>query len=191
MAAAGRGKGYAAAGPGELPLCARTVRAGGVSSWRASGEPGLGRPARVRPIPAGVLLGLIRPQGGRRSSRRRGEEGPACVGLRIRPSCLCALGKAAFSGHHRREPAPAAPDADDQMLEEALRTACAYEFVSRLPSGDTHPLGEQGRKTLLRGRTNAFPSPARCWGDARSCCWMRPPRRWMRERPRPGCSSNT
>ena len=52
--------------------------------------------------------------------------------------------KAAFSGTIAESLRLLRPDADDQMLEEALRTACAYEFVSRLPQGIHTPLGEQG-----------------------------------------------
>ena len=36
-------------------------------------------------------------------------------------------------------------DATDQELEEALRLACAWEFVSRMPEGIHSSVGERGR----------------------------------------------
>ena len=36
-------------------------------------------------------------------------------------------------------------DATDQELEEALKLACAWEFVSQLPQGMHSPVGERGR----------------------------------------------
>lgn len=37
------------------------------------------------------------------------------------------------------------PDASDEMIENALRLACAYEFVSKLPDGIYGDIGELGR----------------------------------------------
>lgn len=36
-------------------------------------------------------------------------------------------------------------DATDEQIVEALKTACAWEFVSRLPLGINSPIGERGR----------------------------------------------
>jgi ABC-type multidrug transport system fused ATPase/permease subunit len=37
------------------------------------------------------------------------------------------------------------PDSTDEDLEEALKTACAWDFVSRFPDGINHLLGAGGR----------------------------------------------
>jgi len=37
-----------------------------------------------------------------------------------------------------------APDATDEQIVEALKTACAYDFVAKLPNGIQHMIGESG-----------------------------------------------
>ena len=147
MAAAGRGKGltlrldrvsfrYAPDRPvlEEVSLLARPGEL--VALAGASGE---GKTTLLR-----VLLGLIRPQGGTAILQAPGEE-DLPVSACTRPLfAYVPQEKAAFSGTIAESLRLLRPDADDQMLEEALRTACAYEFVSRLPQGIHTPLGEQG-----------------------------------------------
>ena len=147
MAAAGRGKGltlrldrvsfrYAPDRPvlEEVSILARPGEL--VALAGASGE---GKTTLLR-----VLLGLIRPQGGTAILQAPGEE-DLPVSACTRPLfAYVPQEKAAFSGTIAESLRLLRPDADDQMLEEALRTACAYEFVSRLPQGIHTPLGEQG-----------------------------------------------
>ena len=54
-------------------------------------------------------------------------------------------GNSIFSGTIARNLRIVAPEATDAELEEALKIACAWEFVSQFPEGIHHQLGTGGR----------------------------------------------
>ncbi|WP_295617098.1 ABC transporter ATP-binding protein [uncultured Intestinimonas sp.] len=91
-----------------------------------------------------VLLGLVAPQSGTCTLSAEGEE-PVPVSTATRPLfSYVPQEKAIFSGTIAESMRLLAPTASDEEIEEALRAACAYDFVRELPQGIHTPLGERG-----------------------------------------------
>ena len=113
-------------GPGEL-----------VALTGASGE---GKTTIIR-----LLLGLIRPSEGK-------AELVTATGRRytISAATRCAFsyvpqGNTVFAGTIAENLRMVAPDASDEDIIEALKIACAYEFVETMPQGINSTAGEHGR----------------------------------------------
>lgn len=90
-----------------------------------------------------LLLGLITPQEGTITFRA----GDACAVLEPsmrRLVTYVAQEKTVFSGTVAESLRMLRPEATDEELEEALRAACAWDFVNRLPKGMDTPLAERG-----------------------------------------------
>ena len=92
-----------------------------------------------------LLLGLVQPTSG--TAALHGASGavyPLNAGTR-RMFAYVPQGNSVFSGTIAENLRLVCPDATDAQLEEALRIACAWEFVSRFPDGMEHRLESGGR----------------------------------------------
>ena len=92
-----------------------------------------------------LLLGLVDPCGG--SAELVGEKGtryPICAGTRCAFSYV-PQGNSVFAGTVAQNLRLVCPDATREEMEQALRAACAWEFVSQFPDGLDHQLGAGGR----------------------------------------------
>ncbi len=91
-----------------------------------------------------LLLGLVEPCSG--NARFQGEHGsyPVCAGTRS-AFAYVPQGNSIFTGTIAENLRIIAPDASEAEMEQALKLACAWEFVSQLPDGLNHPLGAGGR----------------------------------------------
>ncbi|MCQ2419768.1 MAG: ABC transporter ATP-binding protein/permease, partial [Clostridia bacterium] len=92
-----------------------------------------------------LLLGLITPDRGRvYLQSEAGRTYPANADLR---SCFSYVpqGNTVLSGTIAENLRMGKADASDEELEHALRLACAWDFVSRLPDGINSTMGERGR----------------------------------------------
>lgn len=90
-----------------------------------------------------LLLSLIPPHGGESFVSSGGES------LRMSPSTrrlfsYVPQGNTMFSGTIAENMRNVKPDATDEEIIEALKTACAWDFVSRLPDGIDSRVGERG-----------------------------------------------
>lgn len=90
-----------------------------------------------------MLLGLIQPDSGEITFESGGATAAVCPGLRSLVTYV-AQEKVVFSGTIGDCLRMTAPTASEAELEQALRAACAWDFVSRLPKGIHTPLGERG-----------------------------------------------
>lgn len=90
-----------------------------------------------------LLLGLVKTQSGTAYLTGGGERLPLSPATRGLFSYV-PQGKAVFSGTIAQSMRMLRPQATDEEIFEALRTACADGFVRRLPQGIHTPLGEQG-----------------------------------------------
>ncbi len=92
-----------------------------------------------------LLLGLVEPVGGAAVlAGGSGRTYPISAGTR----CAFAYvpqGNSIFPGTIADNLRLVKPEATDEELEDALKTACAWEFVSRFPEGLEHRLGAGGR----------------------------------------------
>ena len=79
-------------------------------------------------------------------------------------------------------------DATDEEIIEALKLACAWDFVEKLPDGIESIVKERGggfsegqaqRLSIARALLRRSPSPGAWLPRRRSCCWMRLPPHWM------------
>ncbi|MGN0997994.1 MAG: ABC transporter ATP-binding protein [Faecousia sp.] len=91
-----------------------------------------------------LLLGLIKPCGG--SAELVGETGARYP---ISPGTRCAFayvpqGNSVFAGTVAENLRLVCPDATEDEMEQALKAACAWEFVSQFPEGLEHRLGAGG-----------------------------------------------
>ena len=92
-----------------------------------------------------LLLGLVEPTSG--TAVLRGETGtryPITAGTRG-VFAYVPQGNSVFSGTIGENLRLACQDASDGELEEALKIACAWDFVSQFPQGLNHRLGAGGR----------------------------------------------
>lgn len=90
-----------------------------------------------------LLLGLVMPKKGCITVRAGGKAAtlePSMRGLMT----YVAQDKVVFSGTVAESLRLMKPDATEAQLEEALRLACAWDFVSRLPNGIHTAVGERG-----------------------------------------------
>lgn len=90
-----------------------------------------------------LLLSLISPCGGESFVASKGDR------LRMSPSTrrlfsYVPQGNTMFSGTIAENMRNVKPDATDDEIMEALKTACAWDFVSRLPDGIDSRVGERG-----------------------------------------------
>lgn len=92
-----------------------------------------------------LLLGLVEPNTG--NAMLVGAEGngyPITAGTRG-VFAYVPQGNSVFSGTIAENLRLVDPDASDAELEEVLKIACAWDFVSRFPDGVNHRLGVGGR----------------------------------------------
>ena len=92
-----------------------------------------------------LLLGLVAPCGG--SAELVGENGtryPISAGTRCAFSYV-PQGNSVFAGTVAQNLRLVCPDATREDMEQALKAACAWEFVSQFPDGLEHQLGAGGR----------------------------------------------
>ena len=104
------------------------------------GPSGEGKTTLIR-----LILGLVRPQGG--SAVMINADGRE-VELNADTRHLFAYvpqGNTMLSGTLAENLRMAREDATDEQIVDALKTACAWEFVSRLPLGINSHIGERGR----------------------------------------------
>lgn len=104
------------------------------------GPSGEGKTTLIR-----LILGLVRPGGGR--AYLRGADGTevAMNAETRRQFSYVPQGNTVLAGTIADNLRLVKEDATDQELEEALKLACAWEFVSQLPQGMHSPVGERGR----------------------------------------------
>lgn len=91
-----------------------------------------------------LLLALIRPRSG--SITLESADGSS---LPLTPSGRCAFayvpqGNTMFSGNVAENLRNGKPDATDEEIEDALKLACAWSFVEKLPGGVNTPVQERG-----------------------------------------------
>ncbi len=104
------------------------------------GPSGEGKTTMIR-----LMLGLIRPDRGTAFLRASdGTEVEMNADSRFLFSYV-PQGNAMLSGTVAENLRMVKEDATDAELEEALRIACAWDFISRLPEGVNSPVGERGR----------------------------------------------
>lgn len=103
------------------------------------GPSGEGKTTMVR-----VLLALINIKGGNAILKDR--EGTECnISADTRRFfAYVPQGNTMFSGTIADNMRMVKPEATDEEVIEALKTACAYEFVAKLPEGINSPVGEKG-----------------------------------------------
>ena len=92
-----------------------------------------------------LLLGLVDPCGG--NAELIGENGtryPISAGTRCAFSYV-PQGNSVFAGTVAQNLRLLCPDATREDMEQALKAACAWEFVSQFPDGLEHQLGAGGR----------------------------------------------
>lgn len=90
-----------------------------------------------------LLLGLITPQSGT-ITFHAGDASAVLEPSMRRLVAYVAQEKTVFSGTVEESMRMLRSDATEEELEEALRAACAWDFVSRLPDGLHTPLAERG-----------------------------------------------
>ena len=103
------------------------------------GPSGGGKTTMIR-----AILGLLRPERGRAFLRGRdGQEAEMNVALR---GCFSYVpqGNTMISGTVAENLRMVRPEASDAELERALRAACAWEFVEKMPGGLQASVGENG-----------------------------------------------
>lgn len=98
------------------------------------GHTGVGKSTIIR-----LLLSFLTPREGRVELYTNGTDGSSAVSLPASPSTRCNLvyvpqGNSLFSGTIRENLLMGNPEADDSLIESALRTAAA-DFVFSLPAG--------------------------------------------------------
>lgn len=104
-----------------------------------AGPSGEGKTTMLR-----LILGLIRPQEGRvLLIRPSGEETEISAQMRGLFSYV-PQGNTIFSGTVAENLRIVKEDATDEEIREALRTACALEFVEKMPRGIHSDVGEKG-----------------------------------------------
>ena len=93
----------------------------------------------------GLLLGMMLPQEGNIYLHSEKPEMTLCAAPSTRALfSYVPQDNTLFSGTIAENLRITNPDATDEMLVDALKTACAYEFVSALPDGLDSRVGENG-----------------------------------------------
>ncbi len=103
------------------------------------GPSGEGKTTLIR-----LLLGLVHTHDGKATVSSNGK---SCdIGAATRKLfAYVPQGNTAFPGSIRDNMRLVKEDADEASIEAALKAACAYEFVSKLPNGIDSVIGEQGK----------------------------------------------
>ncbi|MGN0969379.1 MAG: ABC transporter ATP-binding protein [Evtepia sp.] len=104
------------------------------------GPSGEGKTTLIR-----LILGLVRPGEGRAYFRGADGTEVAMNAETRRQFSYVPQGNTVLAGTIADNLRLVKEDATDQELEEALKLACAWEFVSQLPQGMHSPVGERGR----------------------------------------------
>lgn len=103
-------------------------------------ESGGGKTTLIR-----LLLGMLEPNSGKVTLQSgSGEEFPVNSDLR-RFFAYVPQGNTMFSGTIAENMRMVNEEATDEEVIEALKTACAWEFIKQLPEGINSKLGERGR----------------------------------------------
>lgn len=120
-------------------LCHATLTAAPGEIVALIGPSGGGKTTMIR-----LLLGLIRPSEGRALLRTSsGQEIEMNAALR-RFFSYVPQGNTLLSGTIAENLRMVKPDATDKELEQALRSACAWDFVGKMPEGMASTVGEHG-----------------------------------------------
>lgn len=135
---------------------------------------------RAVAIMAVMLLGGLVLQGVSSRVGGSGNRYPIAAGTRG-VFAYVPQGNSVFPGTIAENLRLVSPDATDGELEQALKIACAWDFVSQFPDGVNHRLGT-GDGAFPKVRPSAWPSPGRCCAKRRFYCLTRPPpvRTWPR-----------
>ena len=104
-----------------------------------TGPSGEGKTTMLR-----LLLGLIRPQQGTAELVCGENSYPLSAETRS-AFAYVPQGNSMFAGTIRENLLLTNPSAGQQLLEQALRTACAYDFVMELPGGLDYTVGGRGK----------------------------------------------
>ena len=92
-----------------------------------------------------LLLGLVEPNSGK-SELVGGKGNRYSISAGTRGVfAYVPQGNSVFSGTIAENLRLTCPEASDEELEAVLKTACAWDFVSKFPEGLNHPLGAGGR----------------------------------------------
>ena len=125
--------------PTRSVLCHATLMAAPGEIVALIGPSGGGKTTMIR-----LLLGLIRPSEGRALLRTSsGQEIEMNAALR-RFFSYVPQGNTLLSGTIAENLRMVKPDATDKELEQALRSACAWDFVSKMPESIASTVGEHG-----------------------------------------------
>lgn len=104
-----------------------------------TGASGEGKTTMIR-----LILGLIKPHGG--AAVLKTPDGEHRLSAATRSAfAYVPQGNTVLAGTVADNLRMVCPDADDEMIINALRLACAYDFVSKLPKGIYSDTGELGR----------------------------------------------
>lgn len=104
-----------------------------------TGASGEGKTTMIR-----LILGLIKPQNGEAVLIANGAEKRLSAATRS-AFAYVPQGNTVLAGTVADNLRMVRPDASDAMIEDALRLACAFDFVSKLPKGINSDTGELGR----------------------------------------------
>ena len=104
------------------------------------GPSGEGKTTLIR-----LMLGLVRPSGGRIFLRAEGGPDIPMNAETRRQFSYVPQGNTILAGTIAENLRMVKEDADEEELTEALQLACAWDFVSQLPEGIHSPVGERGR----------------------------------------------
>ncbi|MGN1451332.1 MAG: ABC transporter ATP-binding protein [Eubacteriales bacterium] len=103
------------------------------------GPSGLGKTTMLR-----LLLGLLKPDSGSLRFVLPGERTLSASRATRKFCAYVPQGNSIFSGSIAENLRLAAPDASDEELADALKSADAFDFVSALPRGTDSEVGERG-----------------------------------------------
>ena len=108
-------------------------------STAVMGESGIGKTTLIR-----LVMSFVKPTEGSISYyNTTGEETPGSAGIR-KYTAYVPQGNTLFSGTIRENILAGKHDATDAEIEEALKLASAYDFISELPNGVDTVIGEKG-----------------------------------------------
>ena len=103
------------------------------------GESGIGKTTLIR-----LVMSFVKPTGGSISFYNpQGEETPGSAGIR-KYIAYVPQGNTLFSGTIKENILAGKHDATSEEIEDALKLASAYDFISELPDGIDTVIGEKG-----------------------------------------------